>query len=390
MDRVLVLDANQRSALAVVRSLGRHGVPLLTADAVPRALAGCSRYSQRYCPLPTPARDPARFTAAVAELCRQQDIGIVLPMIELTATLLLEHRERLPDIRIPLPELPVLDRLADKCSLMRLAESLQIPIPRTWYADDPDRLPCRLEDLPYPLVLKPGKSWLEVQGEWRRNAVRFAADAAQAREILASDPAFRAHPFLLQACVGGQGRGLFALYEHGRPLAYFAHRRLREKPPRGGVSVYSESTALDPELLAHARSLLEATGWHGIAMVEFKVAADGTPYLMEVNTRFWGSLQLAVDAGVDFPWLLYELACARHPPRTEGYRTGIRLRWLLGDVDNLYLTLRDARFSVADKLLAVLAFLRPAWFRNRHEVNRWGDLRPFWCELRQYVRDLRH
>ena len=86
-----------------------------------------------------------------------------------------------------------------------------------------------------------------------------------------------------------------------RPVAFFAHKRLRERPPWGGVSVLSESAEPDPRLKALARQLLDDACWHGVAMVEFKVAPDGTPYLMEINTRFWGSLQLAIDAGVDFP-----------------------------------------------------------------------------------------
>jgi len=68
--------------------------------------------------------------------------------------------------------------------------------------------------------------------------------------------------------------------------------------------------------------------WHGVAMVEFKVSADGTPYLMEVNARFWGSLQLAIDAGVDFPWLLYQLATGRDVESDDDYVTGVKSRWL--------------------------------------------------------------
>jgi predicted ATP-grasp superfamily ATP-dependent carboligase len=71
-------------------------------------------------------------------------------------------------------------------------------------------------------------------------------------------------------------------------------------------------------------------------MVEFIVSDDGTRYLMEINTLFWGSLQLAVDAGVDFLSLLYQLACGQQPEPVKTYRTGRRLRWLLGDLEKLY------------------------------------------------------
>ena len=109
---------------------------------------------------------------------------------------------------------------------------------------------------------------------------------------------------------------------------------------------------------------------------------------MEINTRFWGSLQLAIDAGVDFPWLLYQLASGAQPKPVDNYKTGIRLRWLLGDLDNLYLTLKDREYSSLVKLEAILHFLTPSPFKTRHEVNRWGDLGPSWCELRQYISDI--
>jgi len=109
---------------------------------------------------------------------------------------------------------------------------------------------------------------------------------------------------------------------------------------------------------------------------------------MEINTRFWGSLQLAIDSGMNFPWLLYQLACDGHTDPVYTYKTGLRLRWLLGDLDSLYLTLRDQRYSFAVKAGAVKCFLTPSPFRTRHEVDRWGDLGPFWCELRTYIKDI--
>jgi predicted ATP-grasp superfamily ATP-dependent carboligase len=237
-------------------------------------------------------------------------------------------------------------------------------------------------------VLKPGKSWLCTDGHWQRAAVRVADSPQAARAILDTDPAFSAHPFLVQEFVEGQGAGIFALYHHGHAQAFFAHRRIREKPPSGGVSVLSESITPDPVQLAHARALLDTVDWHGVAMVEYRVAPDGTPWLMEINTRFWGSLQLAVDAGADFPWLLYRYAMGDETPPKEDYASGRRLRWLLGDLDHLYLVLRDRHCTLAQKLRAGLRFIWPSPFRTRHEINRWSDPAPAWFELKQWLREL--
>ena len=84
-------------------------------------------------------------------------------------------------------------------------------------------------------------------------------------------------------------------------------------------------------------------------MIEYRVDNDGNIYLMEVNTRFWGSLQLAIDAGVNFPWLLYQIATGKQVKAVNHYLTDKRLRWLLGDLDSLYLVLRDGSFSNREK-----------------------------------------
>lgn len=194
----------------------------------------------------------------------------------------------------------------------------------------------------------------------------------------------------MQEFVPGSGAGIFALYNQGKPVTFFAHQRMREKPPGGGVSVLSQSVLPDPQMLAMAKRLLDAGKWHGVAMVEFRVTPDGTPYLMEINTRFWGSLQLAIDAGVDFPYLLYRSCRGDDTPAVNQYRIGRRLRWLLGDIDSLYLMLRDRRnFSLRQKLQRLLQFCTPHPFSTKHEINRWHDWRPALFELQRYLNDLR-
>src|SRR5205823_2531443 len=126
---------------------------------------------------------------------------------------------------------------------------------------------------------------------------------------------------------------------------------LREKPPSGGVSVLRESVPVDPIVRDQAIRLLGPLGWHGVAMLEYKQdRRTGTPYLMEVNGRFWGSLQLAVDAGVDFAYLAWQLALGHRPEIAPSYRVGVKSRWLLGDLDHLLTRLgtRDRDLQLPD------------------------------------------
>lgn len=118
-------------------------------------------------------------------------------------------------------------------------------------------------------------------------------------------------------------------------------------------------------------------------MVEFKRdTRDGITKLMEINGRFWGSLQLAIDAGVDFPWLLYRLAVVGDITPVFSYKEGVRLRWWLGDLDWLLLCFRKSR-SVSSRVAVIREFLKPS--RARAEIFRWGDPGPQLAELSQYV-----
>ena len=236
----------------------------------------------------------------------------------------------------------------------------------------------------FPAVLKPHRSVVSSATRREHLDVRFVSTPSACRESLRALPP-GAFPVLLQQRVRGSGEGLFMLRWNGRVIAEFAHRRLREKPPEGGVSVFRESIALDRELADSGRRLLEALNWQGVAMIECKRdAATGRHVLMEVNGRLWGSLQLAIDAGVDFPALLVACALGSAVRPVSQYRVGVRSRWFWGDVDHLYLRLRNGG-GARGKLAALRDFLRFDRARNREEVWRWRDPAPFLLESLQQL-----
>src|SRR5206468_383708 len=86
----------------------------------------------------------------------------------------------------------------------------------------------------FPAVVKPHRSLVMMGGVKRKVEVTLVGEAAACRRALAALPG-PAFPVLLQRRVSGIGEGFFALRWGGRAIAMFAHRRLREKPPAGGV-----------------------------------------------------------------------------------------------------------------------------------------------------------
>lgn len=382
--QVLVLDAAQRSALAVTRSLGKlANISISTAEAGDQALAGSSRYSSQFFTSPNPLAAPQDYLNWLEKLTSTMDFALVIPVTEVTSQLLLMNMERLPKVRLAFTSYDNVLQLADKGNLMKLAQSLGIPIPATqWLASAAE---LKQDQLSYPLVIKPCLSKIFTPSAWIATSVKIIHNPAELEKVLQTESYLHHYPFMIQEFIPGNGAGIFCLYNHGQPVTFFAHRRLREKPPQGGISVLSESAAVDPTLKHHAEKLLAAANWHGVAMVEFRVAPDGTAYLMEVNTRFWGSLQLAIDSGVDFPALMVSNELGLGVKPSAHYKIGQRLRWLLGDFDSLYLYLKSDYSSTA-KCKRILAFLTPDLFHTKHEVDRLSDLKPAAYELKSYIR----
>lgn len=398
MARILLTDGEQRSTLAATRSLGRAGHEVLVAAASPKPLAGASRYCRRAFTVPGPGAGGGKFPAALEGIVESEGVEMVIPMTDVSAPAVLALRDRLPELRVPFPDADTYRAVSDKRHLLGVASDLGIPVPRqveleTPPGDDPE--PAQWRDLRFPLVAKPARSAVEGAAGMEKFGVAVAADDDALERILGRYPA-SAYPILLQEQITGSGLGAFALFHEGEPVAWFAHRRIREKPPTGGVSVYRESIRLRDDLREHATRLLSHFRWSGVAMVEFKEdTATGIPYLMEVNGRFWGSLQLAVDAGVDFPALLVDRAMGGAVSPTEDYREGIRSRWLWGDVDHLLAMLRRGRTyrrthpELPGAMGALGRFLIPWRPGDRFEVLRPGDPAPFVRETAAWFGSLR-
>jgi predicted ATP-grasp superfamily ATP-dependent carboligase len=385
----IILDGNQRSALAITRSLGSKGAKLITADTSSNHLSASSCHSQVAEAYPDPAINTERFIDYLLALNEKYDIGLIIPATDITTNTLVMNQDKLKGkINVVLPFLDKYDELTDKYRLLELAESLGIPSPHSTLVTD-NQFPVGFSQ-DGPVVIKPTRSKYYVNNGWLSTAVKIADSTEQAKSICAnslfSTP--HIHPYMLQEFIDGEGQGVFAIYNHGTPVAFFCHRRIREKPPWGGVSVLSESAAPNENLIALSKKLLDHAQWHGVAMIEYKVSNDGTPYLMEINTRFWGSLQLAIDSGVDFPGLLLQISKGENPQKLDSYRLSNKLRWFLGDVDSLYIYLKDKRYSNQQKLSRLLQFFRPGFGSTRHEIFRWSDPKPALAELRTYIKAL--
>lgn len=391
---IVVLDGEQRAALAVVRSLGRQGYAIHLASATAKPLAGASKFAISETLLPDPHAGSRPYASAVADLANRVGADRIIPVAESSTLAVLEHREMFGDSVIPTATLDSFRRACDKHAVLATASTLGIAVPAQRVIAGPPTLSLDLPSELFPAVVKPIRSVAGEDGARRKVGVHYARTAEDVR-LIQYNLGESAGPFLVQTRIHGPGMGIFLLRWNGHFLARFAHRRLREKPPSGGVSVACESLAPPAQLLAQSESLLSALDWQGVAMIEYKVDAQtGIPYLMEVNPRFWGSLQLAVDAGVDFPAILAAASMGREYPAPDNWRVGVRLRWYLGGIDHLIARTLHSRADLALSdtepgwLPTAAAIFTPYRPRQRGEVFRFDDPGPGARELVSWLQEL--
>jgi predicted ATP-grasp superfamily ATP-dependent carboligase len=299
------------------------------------SLASSSRYCKRSFSYPSPDSDPGLLGAGRWKYVNP----VMFPMTDITVNEILLHRNLIPEnVRIPFSDHLRYDALSDKESLFRQAKKLAIPMPETLFSSDftsREALVSEAVKMGFPLVVKAAHSRERLSGKYVESSARYARDPDELRTLLGMTPFDRTR-CLVQKRIQGKGMGIFLLARNGEVLARFAHRRIREKPPSGGVSVLCESIRPPAEALDAASRLISAIGWHGVAMIEFKWDdEENRPKLIEVNARFWGSLNLAIRAGVDFPFLLYRLALGETVAGPAEYRIGLKSRRELGDLDHL-------------------------------------------------------
>lgn len=333
-DRVLVLDGHTTQALACVRSLARAGCTILVASDRRRPLGAWSRYCRAVFRLSGESLD------AFAELrawARERGATVVLPLTERSCVLCDLARDEWQGLGITVACAPghMLRLAFDKARTVEIAERCGVRTPRSIVPGSPAEATAAAASVGFPCVVKPrfsnawdGSRFLPDRG------TRYAASPDALDAAIEATKQGNCWP-LIQSFEDGTGKGVFALCDRGRIVAWFAHERLRDVRPSGSGSSLRRSIALEAHLREPAERLLRAMEWHGPAMVEFRDDGVRPPCLMEVNGRFWGSLQLAIAAGVDFPALWLALLRGEEPSPAPSYVEGATVRWWWGDVKRI-------------------------------------------------------
>ncbi len=318
---LIVTDGAAPQVPAAVRALHAGGWT------VGLALGGSrqrrSRHAATVVAVPAPERDPEAWVAAVAAVAGDYDVVFAADDIELLV--LSAARDAIPCVVPHAPHAAVL-RAVDKLELTRAATRAGLHAPFTRPATE-----AALAAVDGPVVVKSRLHWEPGAADGQRHALAARCDGRDAARRHAEAMTSSGARPLLQELVDGELMALTLLADReGRCIA-----AVQQRSPRLSLrdtSSRAVTTAIDPDLLAAAGRLLRDLGWVGLANLQFLRAPGAPPALIDLNARFYGSLALAVAAGVDLPGLWGRVALGDPVPSWTAGRPGVRFQSLLEDL----------------------------------------------------------
>ena len=322
----LVLNGRSRGGLAVARSLGRSRYAV-AVDSRGRA----SRYVTGRVDLPSAATDIDRFVHELVAWLQEHRTDVVLTASDAGVAALAEARDQIERTSVVgLASSEALAIATSKSKTLARATAVGIPTPRSHLVRDPADAVAAAQEIGFPCVLKPDRSW-----SWRGTRARvrpvLVTDVDKARSV-AGRRVGPDGPALVQEFAPGRREAIMLFRASGRVRARFAMSVSRMWPPLGGNSVMRTSVPPPEDCLRYAERLVADIGLDGYSEIEFRRAPDGRPLLMEANARFSQSIELALRSGLDFAAMQLEWARGGRLPEADGYRLGTRLSWFEGEM----------------------------------------------------------
>lgn len=310
---VIVTYCWNRVGYNILRSLKSHGLNVWVADTSSSNICTFSKFCSGSFVYPDPFTREEEFVDELVARVETLRPRVLLPTHD-EGIIIARHRKRFPDwLVIPVASHELLCRLSDKLQATRLAESLDIPVPKIFGNAD--------EIVHYPVVLKTliGNSAKGV------HIVKEAVHLQLLRESMWPTP------HMVQEYVGGCDYSVDCV-RHGAFFCASVYRALLTKTGGGGTTTQREIVD-EPCLVGYAKRLLDAVGYNGVCGFDFRCDdATGRVAFIEVNARYTGGLATPVAAGMDIPWIHYCLATTGQYNGSAEVKAGVRTKWLLGDV----------------------------------------------------------
>jgi predicted ATP-grasp superfamily ATP-dependent carboligase len=354
MTDVLLTYGWVRSSYGALRNLKKHDLQVLVSDSSRIGMSQFSRLSSGFKKYTSHYEDENKFISDILDICSTEEIKLILPSHNETE-IIARHRHMFSDEQVAMiPDESHCQMFNNKSDAYDYVSNIGIPVPSRIKYVDPNLVSQLLknEGMEKTVIkLLTGNSGKGVfYGENPEHAQSIVIKLIEKYKLTESR-----YP-QIEEYVEGKGYGCSVLYSSGKFITHFTHRRLRDKIETGGTSTFREA-AVHEGIETATKAIFDSLGWNGLAMCEFKVCPEtGRFWFIEVNPRMWGSIALAIESGVEFPYLAW-LCATQGSKEAIDYQalykvhTNWKARWLFGDIFIVLGKLFKLEFKSAWKIL---------------------------------------
>jgi len=354
----------------ILRNLSQHGLKVVVGDESKYNMCSMSNLSYDTFQYPSPYLNPEEFIAKLLDMIEQYKPKVLIPCHEETF-IIAKYIDRFPkDIKIPIADYDSLMKAHDKISANSIAEKVKVPIPYIYDIKSYDELETKKKSFVYPIVLK-------LSNSNAAKGVFYAHNYNELKQIYKENYS-EENQLYIQEYVDGEGYGASFLYDQGKVITGFVHKRLIEKTYTGGVSVKRISVK-NMMLYDYGKQILDSLNWNGPAMIEFKYNEElNRAWFIEINARYWGSLPLPIAAGLDIPFWHYQSAI-NEEMHVENYKENVTSTWILGSFMTLLERIVKRKLSFK-KFKSILNFKS-----DNYDDLKKDDLKAFFGEIIYYL-----
>lgn len=385
--RVLVLGEDTRSFLSVIRSLGSAGMEVDIVTLLNTTPALKSKYVTNAYKLNYQAFTQIEWSEKVTAIIKDGDYDLIVPCDERSLYPLLDIQESTKTkANFAIPDRNILGPLFDKEETRKLAVELGINVASGEHCSFNDTSSeALISKYSLPLVLKPTKSYESEQLN-QRNTVLIARSTSDIELFKQQN-----EQCLVEQYFEGTGMGVSVFSWKGKIRAAFAHKRVSE-PEQGGGSSYRKACLLPPDMLDACQKICIHLNYSGVAMFEFKHNNSSNEWiLIEINARFWGSLPLAIFAGVDFPKILATYLLTKEKTHKLTYNLKAHARSLTSDLYDIKASFERSRTqsgtvkALSKTLPRLFGFFRLLTGNDTIDTFQWSDTQPFFSEINELI-----
>jgi predicted ATP-grasp superfamily ATP-dependent carboligase/phosphoglycolate phosphatase-like HAD superfamily hydrolase len=320
--RVLIVTGNYTKSYPVIESLKRAGYKIIVGvddRSNPIFTEGFSLFSDKIEYVSSPTLSEKAYIQSIIQILKKHSIDIIIPVGFIDFLTISKYKKIIEKYCVvPTENYGKICLVSNKWYARKLAKMVNVSYPQSILLKSDETKPI------FDFIEKSGLP-IVVKGLGDNSKPNFIADIDRLLKVL--NVRIKKEKILLQEYIPGTGVGYFVLSVRGKPLAEFAHQRIFEATPLGGASVKAQ-TFLDSEIFDLGRSIIHKLEWTGLMMVELKKENEtGNFYLMELNPKFWGSLELAYRAGVDFPRYLVDFYLFKKMPEKISVKN-VKFSWV--------------------------------------------------------------